>query len=64
MCNLIRLLTSEVDHLTFKYYNSVDEKLKYMHEIEKNAYEMSTLHQEKTSLTQTLREKDLIIDQL
>jgi hypothetical protein len=35
-----------------------------MHKIEKKMYEMSTLLQEKTSLIQTLREKDLIIDEL
>ena len=35
-----------------------------MHKIEKKTYEMSTLFQEKTSLIQTLREKDLIIDEL
>jgi len=62
--NQIRLLTSEVDRLTFKQQTADDEKLKYMHKVEKKTHEMSTLHQEKSSLTQTLREKDLIIEQL
>lgn len=62
--NQIRMLTSEVDRLTFKQQAADDEKIKYMHKVEKKTHEMSTLHQEKASLTQTLREKDLIIDQL
>ena len=62
--NQIRVLTSEVDRLTFKQQTSDEEKLKYMHKVEKKTHEMSTLHQEKSTLTQTLREKDLIIDQL
>jgi FtsZ-binding cell division protein ZapB len=60
--NQIRLLTSEVDRLTFKQQTADDEKLKYMHKVEKKTHEMSTLHQERSQLTQTLREKDLIIE--
>lgn len=62
--NQIRVLTSEVDRLTFKQQTADEEKIKYMHKLEKKTHEMSTLHQEKGSLTQTLREKDLIIEQL
>ena len=62
--NQIRVLTSEVDRLTFKQQTADDEKLKYMHKVEKKTHEMTTLHQEKATLTQTLREKDLILDQL
>ena len=42
--NQIRLLTSEVDRLTFKQQTTDEEKLKYMHKVEKKTHEMSTLH--------------------
>jgi DNA repair exonuclease SbcCD ATPase subunit len=62
--NQIRVLTSENDRLQFKTSTNDDDKLKLMHKIEKKTQDLSTLHTEKSLLTQALREKDLLIEQM
>lgn len=62
--NQIRVLSSENDRLQFKVSTNDEEKLKYMHKVEKKTQELATLHNEKTMLTQALREKDLVIEQM
>ena len=50
--------------MQFKTTTNDDEKLKLMHKIEKKTQDLSTLHTEKSLLTQALREKDLLIEQM
>ena len=50
--------------MQFKTSTNDDEKLKLMHKIEKKTQDISTLHTEKALLTQALREKDLLIEQM
>ena len=62
--NQIRVLTSDNDRLQFKVSSNDEEKLKYMHKVEKKTQELSILHTEKSVMSQALREKDLLIDQI
>lgn len=58
----LRVLTSEAERLAFKQQAADEEKLKCIHKVERKTQEVSALQLEKGGLTQTLREKDLLIE--